>query len=361
MLELEFSEFMKYVDEISFYFGDTKKKLHYLEESGHFTLYIKSQDDWEYFTVVDIESIKQFGEQYEVSREQAILDFKRSILSDAIPLKEKSVDVQGLPEELQKDLDAGEDVVIEAKDYADFLRIRFQKWQTDVFKFLDETLKDELIEKDYVEKTFGEFVRGVFNSINTHGFRKGLGAIIRLTFKEGIKEAEKELGVDIGFDIDFKTKVRVVEEQQVDGYFTADGKWDGIKGISQEAQKDILNIVHKGLADREGLKEVKKNIKTKMDQLVGTDSTDGRAMRIARTESNRMISSSKLMSYKKSGLKGKKRWNAFHDNRTSDVCKALNGQVIGLDELFTYKDGAWQHPPAKPNCRSVLEFVIDTE
>ena len=263
--------------------------------------------------------------------------------------------------EIKKELDAGEEVVIEAKDYADFLRIRFQKWQTDVFKFLDDTLKEEFIEKDYMEKTFGEFIRSLFNAINTKGFRKGIGAIITATFKEGMQEAEKELNVDIGFDSDFTAKVKVVEEQQVEGYFTADGKWDGIKGISEEAQKDILNIVHKGLADREGLKVVKENIKTKMDQLVGTESTDGRAMRIARTESNRMINESKLLSYQKSGLKGKKRWNAFHDGRTSDVCKALNNETKELNELFRHKDGAWQTPPSHPNCRSVVEFVLDIE
>ena len=256
---------------------------------------------------------------------------------------------------INKEIDMEE----EAVDYADFLRIRFQKWQTDVFKFLDDTLKEEFIEKDYMEKTFGEFIRSLFNAINTSGFRRGLGAIITATFKQGMNEAEKELEVDIGFDSDFTAKVKVVEEQQVEGYFTAGGKWDGIKGISQEAQKDILNIVHKGLADREGLKVVKENIKAKMDQLVGTETTDGRAMRIARTESNRMINDSKLMSYKKSGLIGKKRWNAFHDGRTSEICIALNNKTKELNELFTHKDGAWQTPPSHVNCRSVVEFVLD--
>jgi SPP1 gp7 family putative phage head morphogenesis protein len=88
--------------------------------------------------------------------------------------------------------------------------------------------------------------------------------------------------------------------------------------------------------------------------------TEGRVMKIARTEVNRFQNSAKVTAYKESGLVKAKQWDSYLDERTSDICKRLNGQVVGLDEEFTdYVTGMkYEHPPGHCNCRSVLRSIL---
>ena len=254
----------------------------------------------------------------------------------------------------------------EAKDYADFLRLKFGKWETKIFKFLDRTLKDEIVEKDYntINKTFGEFLQELYNAINTKGFLTGLKRVISLNLKEGVTQAEQELNIDIGVTASFENNLHFLADRQLEG-FQIDGKrWHGLKGVARESQLKIGDIVQNGLAESKGLTDIKKEIKTYMTQQIGGEVsgkvTEGRAMRIARTETNRFRNAGRLQGYKDSGLKGYKRWKAVTPRgcpNCSKICDDLNGKVVPLDQPFTHDLGQWMYPPSHPNCRSVVEFV----
>lgn len=339
------------------------RKLHYEEKSDKFILYLKSQEYWEYFTTISIKKIIEFGGQYEVSREEAIKDFKTNFLSGAMPVKTEEEVVEDLPEEVKEDLQKAlqpfEDE--EAEDYADFLRLEFNKWEKRIFSFIDETLGDVVL-----EKSFGEFMTGLFNSVNTVGFRAKLKAVIKKVFVGGIEEAELEVDVDVGFDEDFEKDVDSSVERQMEGFFIGNKPWSGIKGVSQDVQRQIRETVTKGIESKESLKQIKDNIREEFVKLGGGEREDGsisegRAMKIARTESSRMRGASKLKTYQKSGLIGKKRWNAFKDNRTSDVCKRLDKQTVPLDKPFIdpATGDEFMHNPAHVNCRSIIEFILD--
>jgi HK97 family phage portal protein len=255
----------------------------------------------------------------------------------------------------------------EAKDYAEFLQKKFGKWEKAIFSFLDDTLKDEFHKSnniDMINKTFGDFLRRLANTINTIGFKEGLKKVLRINFKEGIEEAEKELNLDIGFSEDFEKKLDFIADRQLVGFHIEGKKWNGIKGVAEELQKRIAEIVRTGLSEKKGLKGIKNEIKTLMVQHVGGkvegEVTEGRAMKIARTESNRTRNFSRLESYKKSGIVVGKRWVALMDNKTTDICRRLHGQVRPLNEPFTDEVTGKQfiHPPALPNCRSVMDAVL---
>jgi len=256
----------------------------------------------------------------------------------------------------------------EAKDYAEFLGKKFNKWEKAIFSFLDKTIGNEA-EKSYtvVNKTFGEFLRRLFDAVNTVGFRKGLTAVISASLKEGVAEAEKELNHDIGIGTAFKQEVNRQATRQLEGFTIEGKKWKGLKGVSEDVRHDIEDIVSNGITEKKGLQVIKEEIKESMTKLKGGSRvdgavTEGRVMKIARTESNRFINQGKLAAFKDSGLKGKKYWNAFLDNRTSDVCKRLEQlPPIHLDANFVDKDGEWDTPPAHPNCRSRLQFKLDAD
>jgi len=50
----------------------------------------------------------------------------------------------------------------------------------------------------------------------------------------------------------------------------------------------------------------------------------------------------------------RRQWDSTLDARTSDVCKALNGQVRALREPWVYEGRSIMQPPARPNCRAQI-------
>jgi SPP1 gp7 family putative phage head morphogenesis protein len=84
--------------------------------------------------------------------------------------------------------------------------------------------------------------------------------------------------------------------------------------------------------------------------------------RIARTETTRMLSESKLLGYKESGIEGHKAWDAVGDSHTSPLCLRLHRKYfekgIPFDDEFTDEETGWhgQGAPSHVNCRSTLQF-----
>jgi len=178
--------------------------------------------------------------------------------------------------------------------------------------------------------------------------------------KEGVTDAEKELGIDIGFSEDLEKKASILADRQLEGFYIEGKRWNGIKGLSAEVQDQVSNVVRKGIVDKQSLKDIKTNIKGVMEGYLGTDVSEGRVMRIARTETNRFHNAAKTQAYRESGLDGVVVWDAFHDNRTSEVCERLNGQKVAPGQPFVDpKTGkAYEHAPAHPNCRSTVRFEL---
>ena len=254
----------------------------------------------------------------------------------------------------------------EAKEYTDFLRKKFRNWEKEINKFLERTLKDEIENKSYetTEKSFGDFLQNLFNRVNTTGFLSGLKRIVRVHLKEGVEDAEEETSLDIGISEDFNDMVEYQANRQLEGFHIDGKKWNGIKGIAREVQIGVADIVREGLANKKTLKDIKKEIKGLMIQHIGGkvegEVTEGRSMKIARTETNRFRNAGRLKAYKDSGVVEKKEWVALHDDKTTDICKRLHGQKVGIDEHFTDELTGMQfmHPPALPNCRSVMRAVL---
>ena len=258
----------------------------------------------------------------------------------------------------------------ESKDYADFLEKKFYRWEKEIMSFLDKTLEEEFTQKDinqinHINKTFGDFLHRLMNVVNTSGFYQQLKRVIKISLQEGVDEAEKELQINVTAGEDFNRQLDFLTRRQLEGFHIEGGKWNGLKGVAKDIQIQIAEIVREGLAEKKGLKKVKAEVKELMIQQRGGkvkgEVTEGRAMKIARTETNRFRNSGKVQAYKDSGLKGKKRWVAVGDSKTTEICRRLHGQEVGLKENFfdTETGQQYAHPPALPNCRSVVQFILD--
>ncbi len=245
-------------------------------------------------------------------------------------------------------LNPGEDIIEEAEDYSDFLLKTFNNFEK---KVLNAANKLDLKKK--LDKTNGEFLRDLFNTVNTKQFAGQVKKFIKADLVRGMISAEKEVNMDIGFTQAYQDKLNKLQAQQLDGYIINGKKWPGIKGVTKELQAKIIQAVQKSVNDGQNLDEVKKEIKK-----VFKGFSDWRTEMIARTETNRIICEGKIIGYKESKIEGKKVWSAKLDNRTSDLCKRLNGQSKELDEPFNDEvtNKKFMTTPSHPHCRCTIFF-----
>lgn len=266
------------------------------------------------------------------------------------PDEDSSPKVSPLPKYPKKSSDIDSDEIVSmASDYSSFLLETFDGFETKILSAIDKIH----VEKGYTNKTMGEFLRNLFNVVNTKMFIKEVKRFLRADMDHGILAAETELDVDIGFTPAFAAKLAKLHSQQIDGYTINGRKWPGIKGVTKEIQHKVIETVQEGINLNKTIDDMKKDVK----DVFGSFS-DWRSEMIGRTETNRITNESKLLGYKESKIEGKKVWLASLDNRTSDVCRRLNGQVVDLDDDFSDPETMkrYQTPPSHPNCRSVIAF-----
>ncbi len=267
---------------------------------------------------------------------------------------------------LSKDLEIneGEDVIEEAKDYSDFLLKTFDSFEKQVLAAAEQiSVSKDLSEdsvkksqKEKIKKNFGEFLASMFNAVNTKLFASNVKRFLKADLLSGMLSAESETGVQIGFTQAYQDKLNQLQGQQVDGYIINGKKWPGIKGVTKELQAKIIKTVQGGINENKSVKEIKEAISKDFDSF-----SEWRSNMIARTETNRIINEGKLLGYKETKILGKKVWSTALDNRTSPICKRLNGQTQELDSPFIDEKTrkAYPTPPAHPHCRSVIFFKPD--
>lgn len=345
MLQVNFKTFMERVNIQKD--GGRAPTIHYEENSDSYTLYFKNYEYWEYFTKITKSEILEFGTMYGVTPEQAMQDFKTNYLTHAVPLV--SSEITDIVTNLSyKSTDVN--IVEESKDYADFFHKQVGKWKERTINNIDKLDLDKSI-----DKSFGEFLSGLMNSINSMPFMKTLKKYIKASMIEGIDTAEKDLDIQIGWTETFNNKLLALQNQQLDGYTINGKRWYGIRGATKELQVRILKQVEESVRNKESKKELTDKIKEIFDGVA-----DSQAERIAQTETNRFVNEGKLTAYKESGVKGTKAWSVV-PKACCEICERLHDKYfnkgIDYDEMF-YDDMTGQsflHPPAHPNCRCVIE------
>ena len=149
-------------------------------------------------------------------------------------------------------------------------------------------------------------------------------------------------------------------EQQFDLNFTRDGDRlklmenytvNNIKDMNDDMQNKIRQEVTRGVVNLESVSKVKERI------MKVVDVSSERAKMIARTELNRAENVGHIDGARQSDLKLEKQWDAHLDERTSPVCRFLNGKTIPLDAKFKYDGKEWDAPPSHPMCRSTIKLI----
>ena len=226
---------------------------------------------------------------------------------------------------------------------------RLEKALKYLLKQSEKTILD-LVEKEVGKNTLKEIksldtiIQRLKSLINLVAVKDLVYRIIKNNFVKGVGDVEQELNRN------FIPNPKAIE-------FIADYTFDNIKGLQDELVDDLRQELQRAIMDGEGISKIKERVKKVFD--VG----ENRVEMIARTETNRAENHGRLFAYKESGVKGKKKWIAHIDDRTSDLCKRLDGQIVDLNENFKDPKGEWegQAPPAHVNCRSKWVFVPDED
>jgi SPP1 gp7 family putative phage head morphogenesis protein len=175
--------------------------------------------------------------------------------------------------------------------------------------------------------------------MNPDALRTLTALLISKAFALGLDKASREMRMDF-----------MPNQQAID--FISKHTFDNVKDMTDELAADLRVEFERGMMNGEGPKDIAKRVQSVFDV------SKPRADAIARTELNRAFNHANLDGYRQSGLAGEKEWLAMIDDRTSDLCRAMNGQHVPLGGKFTYaKTGEeFEVPPGHVNCRSTVRF-----
>ena len=127
-----------------------------------------------------------------------------------------------------------------------------------------------------------------------------------------------------------------------DGLHWSDRVWRNKQALQQLIEKGLIDCVARGVSKDEMVKTIMKNFGTGFAQ----------ADRIARTELTHVQNQAAKDTYEANGYT-QYEFLAAMDERTSDICKELNGKIFNFTDAVVGEN----FPPCHPNCRSTIVAV----
>ena len=200
-----------------------------------------------------------------------------------------------------------------------------------------EALKLEL--QQSCEKLFGNQLDSVdmmVRSVFTDGYTNELFTI--------------QKGTGVGWkvnSIDTRTLNKVINKP-----WTADG--EAFSSRIWKNKDKLVNTLHTEITQSCITGRPVEEVSKKMAAELGTSQSN--AARLVRTESAHFASQADLEAYNSAGIE-KFQFLATLDDRTSDYCQDMDGQIMDLSE---FEEGVTA-PPLHPNCRSTTIPYFDDE
>ena len=194
-------------------------------------------------------------------------------------------------------------------------------------------------------KDVGDVIKALKRLLGFEGLRGITNEVMKNTFVKGWEDTERQL------DRNFMVNKGAIT-------FIQDYTFNNIKGMTDEITEDLRQELERGMMAGEGITKLKDRVKEVFD--VG----EVRAEAISRTETNRAEGQGRLLAWKSSGETDYvKKWITHFDDRTSAICKRLDGQIVKINDNFRDRTTGWEGPthPAHVNCRSSVVYVPKEE
>ena len=139
--------------------------------------------------------------------------------------------------------------------------------------------------------------------------------------------------------------IKKIIEYPYAGKMFSDRIWDNKDALVKYIQQDLTVGIIRGDSIQKMARQLKKDLKVLYYQ----------AERLVRTETNYAMNQAHLKGYKDSGVVEKYEFLAAHDERTSKLCRDLDGEMFELSKAVVGEN----YPPMHPNCRSTVVPVLE--
>lgn len=156
--------------------------------------------------------------------------------------------------------------------------------------------------------------------------------------------ALEDLGINTSFDTIPRKQVLEAIKTNWSGKMFSDSVWWNTQVLAERTKDTIIRGIIQGKSIHDMARE--------LDDLskVGAFASD----RLIRTETNFTVNNSHTKNYEDNGIT-KYEFIAYLDNKTSKICRRLNGQVFNVKDAVS----GVNRPPMHPNCRSQIIPLVD--
>ena len=189
--------------------------------------------------------------------------------------------------------------------------------------------------KAQIDMEFTKLIFGVEDSA-----KNALSSVYRDTFIE----VTKDLGINA---IVSRDKIKTVLDKPWSGADFSERLWTNTDKLAQTVKQEIVNGMIQGI----NLKTMTKRVSERFETAKKND-----VERLLRTEVNYVLNQATLDGYKEAGIE-KYEFSATLDNRTSQICSELHGEVFEIKKIAV----GLNYPPMHPRCRSTTIPIIDYE
>ena len=163
-------------------------------------------------------------------------------------------------------------------------------------------------------------------------------------YKDTFIEVTKDLGIN---PIISRDKIKTVLDKPWSGANFSQRLWSNTDKLAQTVKQEIVNGMIQGI----NLKTMTKRVSERFETAKKND-----VERLLRTEVNYVLNQATLDGYKEAGIE-KYEFSATLDNRTSQICSELHGNIFEIKNIAV----GLNYPPMHPRCRSTTIPIIDYE
>lgn len=163
------------------------------------------------------------------------------------------------------------------------------------------------------------------------------------SFESYLKEVGKYAYRKVNFGHSASTLNGPTLQQLVETPFNGKNYSQSIWGNVDDLAKDLKDVLIKGFIRGSGPADIARELRKKYNV------ARSRAEAIVRTDGTNIINNATVKRYQEAGLT-EYEYLAHIDNRTTEICKGLNGEVFKIKD---YQPGT-NAPPMHVNCRSTI-------
>jgi SPP1 gp7 family putative phage head morphogenesis protein len=178
-------------------------------------------------------------------------------------------------------------------------------------------------------------------SLNTT-YEAGLGNLLKTCYEDSFYKTLFNVQKNAGFGISFTSPGTTQLETAVKEKWNGDNYSGRIWSNKEKLVTTLNQLLPQEFARGRSIQDISRDVKQHMDISYNN------AVRLVRTEVNYISNKGTIESYKESNIVKRFEYVATLDNRTSDICSDLDGQIFKLSEAQT----GVNVPPLHPHCRS---------